>query len=144
MILLFEWISGRGDADDGALTAFRARLQIPQQAQLDAKTLLLEGAASIDDLPGVVVGPMDTKSKGRKKPKIYKLQVGRKISSRPLLCKGPLPGDDRRRVLTFLVGATERDRKFHPRNAPAKAIKRFERLVSGEENRRRYETPPES
>ncbi len=139
-MILYEWVASRGSSRDGALTKFRSGLAAAQRAQLDGKTMLLEQVDSVDDLPGLIVGPI--KVKGQKKPHIYKLQVGRRVSLRPLLCKGPVPTDDHARVLTFLIGATERDRKFSPRNAPDKAVERRDGLLNGRDRRRRYETPP--
>lgn len=117
---------------------WRDGLQIAQQAQLDEKTLFLEGRKDYDAVPqNIIVGPI--KVKGKKYSGVYKLQIGRKISLRPLLSRGT---EDMNTELTFLVGAHEQNRDFDPSNAPSKALKRRENLVARIENRRRYETPP--
>ncbi len=141
-MILYEWMAGREKTGDGALMKFRSKLPVAQRAQLDLKTALLEQTDSLDVLPGLIVGPI--KVKGRPIPHIYKLQVGGKVRLRPLLCRGPMPSDDKSRALTFLIGAKERDREFAPRNAPEKAPERRGDLVEKRAKRRRYETPPKS
>lgn len=135
-MILFEWVAGRERAEDGALTAFRAELTIAQQAQLDSATMRLEGVDNADMVPKLIAGV-----KGYRH--IYKLQIGGKVRLRPLLCRGPMPTDDKNQVLTFLIGARERDMKFVPRDAPKKAKQRREDLITGNAIRRPYETPTE-
>jgi hypothetical protein len=139
-MILFEWTGGRGRPLDGALTSFRAKLPVVQRAQLDAKTLVMENVDGFDQVPGLV-GPI--RDRGRRVPHVYKLQVGGKVRLRPLLCKGPLQADNHYAVITFLVGAKERDNRFQPRSAPAKAVERRIELITGRALRRQYETPPE-
>lgn len=135
-MILYEWLDRR--EKDGALTSWRDGLQIAQQAQLDEKTLFLEDREDYDAVPqNIIIGPIGVE--GKKYPGIYKLQIGRKISLRPLLCRGP---KDMGIELTFLVGAHEQDKKYKPRKAPEKASDRRDGLMAGTDKRRQYETPP--
>lgn len=123
-----------------ALTDWRDELPIVQQAQLDEKTLFLEGQANYDEIPPrIVVGPI--RYKGTSYPGIYKLQIGGKVAMRPLLCRGP----QRKQIeLTFLIGATERDTWFSPKTAPETAKRHLDDITSDNRRRRRYATPPKA
>ena len=132
---MYEWVS---DRNEGALTGWRHGLEKTDKALIDAKTLMLETAADFDSLPGFIAGPIQVG--GRKYPGIYKIQMGRKIALRPLLCRGT---EDNWKQLTFLIGAREQNRKFDPRSAPETAEKRRQDLLDGLASRRKYETPSE-
>lgn len=140
IMILYEWVAARGLARDGALTSFRAKLAPGLRPHLDRATLLLETVDSTDVVPNMIVGPI--RARGTTYRHIYKLRLGRKVRLRPLLCKGPMLTDDKDLVWTFLIGATERDGKFSPAKAPAKAEARREDLTKSDAQRRRYETPP--
>jgi len=126
-VILYEFVHG----GSGVLTKWRNGLEKAQRAQLDNKTDMLE-VASPELLPGLVAGPI------RKHPHIYKLQAGRKVRLRPLLCKGP---KDKVAEITFLAGATERDWKLDPANAPEVAEARRIDLEANPNKRKSYETP---
>lgn len=135
-MILFEWASSSGEL---ALSEWRLGLQKSQRAKLDAKVYMLEAANSLDDLP-MIVGPISVKGISYKS--IYKMRIGKRgVSLRPLLCKGT--GNSKTEA-TFLAGATERDGKFDPKDAPQVAERRREALMSGRDTRRRYESPPKA
>jgi len=64
------------------------------------------------------------------------LVVNGKVALRPMLCRGP---EDMTNEFTFLLGATERDRKYLPRNAPMLADKNRKDLILTPKNRCRHE-----
>lgn len=136
MILLGEWVGARPDKP-GALTAWRARLQRADQARLDAKLAMLAVADNLEDLPNLV-GPIRVGGKrGKPAQGIFKLRVTTpSLQLRPLFCKRQPPN-----ALVFLVGATERDGKFDPKNAPDTALKRREDVLTKPESWRLYEGP---
>lgn len=72
-------------------------------------------------ITGLIVGPI------RGYPHIYKLQIGGKVKLRPLLCKGPA---DTLGELTLLMGATERDFRWEPDDAPGTAELRRQEILA--------------
>ncbi len=128
-MILFEWISARGV---GALTEWRADLPAGDRGRLDAKLDDLRDADQ-GDLPRLVFCPVkDYKRKSWRL--ICKIKVrGRGVQLRPLLCKGPLPGD--RGTLTFLMGAKERGGAIVPLKAPKAADRRRQSLIDGTNGR---------
>ena len=90
---------------------------------LNRRLKALEDETERGLMPGLIDGPI----KGY--PHIYKLKIGGKVRLRPLLCKGPIDPDTE---LTLLFGATERDWKFDPEDAPVIAeTRRLEILSDG-------------
>jgi hypothetical protein len=83
-----------------------------------------------EDLPHLIAGPLSSHHE------LYKLQVGGKIRLRPILCRGPA---DKRRELTFLVPAYERNWKFDPPDAVKRAQRRLNEIKADPEKRRRYD-----
>jgi hypothetical protein len=83
MIELFDYA---GKDPIGEVRAWRDRLQVAQQAQLDQKLDVLARADN-EMLPGLIAGPL--RVKGVKYPHIYKLQIGGKVRLRPFLCRAP-------------------------------------------------------
>lgn len=88
------------------------------------------GQVDMEALPGLIAGSK------RGFPHIRKLQVGGKVRLRPLLCTGP---QDKRRELTFLVPAFERNGRFDPPDAVEQAERRRIEVEGAEERRRRYD-----
>lgn len=86
-------------------------MQKRERARLDMRIDLLERVE--DDLPPGLLH--NTKCKH-----IMHLVVNGQVTLRPMLCRGP---SDMKKEFTFLFGATERDRKYVPRNAPDEAEK---------------------
>lgn len=134
VIELFDYV---GKDPVGEVRAWRDRLQVAQQAQLDQKLDALARADS-EMLPGLIAGPL--RIKGVKYPHIYKLQIGGKIRLRPLLCRGPF---DAEKEITLLAGATERDGKLDPPGAPDQAVARREEIKSDARLRKPYKFPEE-
>ena len=105
----------------GGLTTLNVSLalQSSDRARLSQKLGMLEKLGP--DLPtGLLAGPI------RNQAHIYKMRINGRVALRPLLCKGPINNDEE---FTLLIGATERDRQWQPRNAPATAgVRRMEIL----------------
>jgi hypothetical protein len=135
--IVIELFDYAGKDPIGEVRAWRDRLQVAQQAQLDQKLDVLARADN-EMLPGLIAGPL--RVKGVKYPHIYKLQIGGKVRLRPLLCRGPFDAD---KEITLLVGATERDGKFDPAGAPDQAVVRREEIKNDARLRKSYEFPEE-
>jgi len=98
--------------------------------KLDALAALQFDMASHTHL---VAGPLNNSPDKH----IYKLRVNASVMIRIMLCRGPLPGES---ACTLLVGATERDGRLEPANAPAVAgDRRKEVLNDGRRFRRAHE-----
>jgi len=106
--------------------AWSKGLEKKYRAMLNRKLKALEDESEHGLIPGLVVGPI------KRYPHIYKLQIGGKVRLRPLLCKGPI---DPNNELTLLIGATERDWKFGPKNAPEIAEKRRQEIILDSQRR---------
>jgi hypothetical protein len=94
------------------------RLSKRDRGLLDQKMDALE-AMSFDlaTHTHLVAGPLNNS----KDKHIYKLRVNGTAAIRLMMCRGPLAGET---ACTMLVGATERDRKLSPANAPEIASER--------------------
>jgi hypothetical protein len=102
-------------------------MQKRERAKLDMRIDLLERVE--DNLPPGLLH--NTKCKH-----IMHLVVNGKVALRPMLCRGPL---DVKNEFTFLLGATERDRKYVPRDAPLLAEQNRSDLVLNASNRCKHE-----
>ena len=87
---------------------------------LNRRLKALEDETEHGLIPGLVEGPI------RGFRHIYKLKIGGKVRLRPLLCKGPI---DNENELTLLMGATERDYRYDPFNAPSTAENRRQEIM---------------
>ena len=114
---LYDYVDGRNVND---FERWTKGLEKKYRAMLNRKLKALEDETEPGLLPGLVDGPI------RGYPHIYKLKIGGKVRLRPLLCKGPIDNDTE---LTLLFGATERDWKFVPENAPALAEDRRQEII---------------
>lgn len=65
---------------------------------------------------------------------IYKLRVNGTVAVRLMLCRGPVVGEE---GYTILVGATERDRKLFPRDAPHQASRNRGLVIRDPAHRRK-------
>lgn len=114
---LYDYVDDRNVND---FERWTKGLEKKYRAMLNRKLKALEDETEPGLLPGLVDGPI------RGYPHIYKLKIGGKVRLRPLLCKGPIDNDTE---LTLLFGATERDWKFVPENAPALAEDRRQEII---------------
>lgn len=111
------------------MTLWYEELDHVSQALLDQALDRLE-QVDADALPALFAGA----KKGY--PHIRKLQLGGKVRLRPLLCTGP---QDKRKELTLLMPAFERNGKFDPNDAVEQADKRREEVERDETRRIPYE-----
>lgn len=116
---LFDYTDGNGNND---IKAWTKELEKIQRAKLNAKLDMLEKHGP-DLFPHVLT---DTPTPG-----IQKLRVKGNVQLRPMLCKGPINGNE----FTLLIGATERDSRFVPDKADEKANDR-KSIIIGNPNRR--------
>lgn len=116
--LLYDYIDARNINDFQKWTQC---LESRYRAMLNRKLKALEDETERGLLPGLIDGPL----KGH--PHIYKLRLGGRVRLRPMLCKGPVNNDTE---LTLLIGATERDSKFDPINAPVLAVARRDEIIN--------------
>jgi hypothetical protein len=72
---------------------------------------------------------------------IKKIRLNGRVAPRLLLCRGPVDTDQE---FTLLFGCTERDRKFVPANAIAKAEEYREYVIADPQRRRREHVFEES
>lgn len=114
---LYDYVDHRGV---NHLAAWSRSLDSKYRAMLHRRLKALEETEP-SLVPGLVEGPI------RGHPHIYKLKIGGKVRLRVLLCKGPI---DNNKELTFLMGATERDYKWDPPNAPTIAEARRQEIIS--------------
>lgn len=84
-------------------------MQKRERAKLDLRIDLLERVE--DNLPPGLLHNTNCKH-------IMHLVVNGQVALRPMLCRGP---NNTNNEFTFLIGATERDRKYIPRDAPKRA-----------------------
>jgi hypothetical protein len=93
-------------------------LQKKDRGRLDSKIDMLERVG--DDLPPGLL--QNTRCNH-----ILELAANGQVAIRAMLCRGPITMQNE---FTFLFGATERDRKYVPRDAPQKADKNRSDLIS--------------
>ncbi len=94
------------------------RLGKRDRGRLDQKLDALEAMTfEFASHTNLVAGPLNNS----RDKHIYKLRVNGSVAVRIMMCRGPLAGES---ACTFLVGATERDSKLHPSDAPAVASER--------------------
>lgn len=106
---LFDYRDSTGNIMQ--LWADEMPMQKRDRARLDNRIDLLERVE--DNLPPGLLH--NTRCKH-----IMHLVVKGQVTLCPMLCRGP---SDMKKEFTFLFGATEKDRKYVPRNAPAGAEK---------------------
>ncbi len=121
--ILYDYVDRRGI---NSFEQWSRGLEKSYLAMLNRKLKALEDETERDLLPGLIDGPI------RGYPHIYKLRVGGRVRLRPLLCKGPA---DKNTELTLFMGATERDSKFDPANAPAMAEERRQEIIQDQQRR---------
>jgi hypothetical protein len=113
---LYDYVDHRGDND---FKRWSLGLQSSDRARLSQKLGMLQKLGP-DLPPSLLAGPI------KHHAHIYKMRINGQVALRPLLCKGPISNDEE---FTLLMGATERDREWQPRNAPAIAgVRRTEIL----------------
>ena len=99
------------------------RLGKRDRALLDQKLDALEALEfDLATHTHLVAGPL----RSSKDKHIYKLRVNAGVMIRIMLCRGPLTGEA---ACTLLEGATERDGRLVPANAPEVAAKRREDVL---------------
>jgi len=104
-------------------------LQIRDQGRLDSKIDLLERTET-NLLPKL----LHTTTKRTKH--ILHLVINGEVAIRPMLCRGTI---DFKNEFTFLFGATEKDRKLVPRDAPERADDNREDLILHPRHRCKHE-----
>ena len=120
---LYDYVDASGTND---FARWCGGLQRPDLARLNRKLRML--ADNGPELgPKLLAGPL----KGY--AHIYKIRVEGRVALRPLLCKGPIDNDHE---FTLLKGASERDRKFVPPNAPDVAVARRQEVIDDPDSRR--------
>jgi len=102
-------------------------MQKRDRGRLDSKIDLLANHG--DDLPPRLLQPTRMKH-------VMEIAVNGQVAIRLMLCRGPF---DMAGEFTFLLGATERDRKYVPREAPQKADKNRTQLLSYKNQRCNHE-----
>src|SRR4030095_12441565 len=112
---LYDYVDNRGIND---FERWSLGLQSSDRARLSQKLGMLQKLGP-DLPPQLLAGPI--------KGNIYKMRINGRVAMRPLLCKGPINNDAE---FTLLMGATERDRQWQPRNAPATAVVRRTEIVA--------------
>lgn len=112
---LYDYVDNRGIND---FERWSLGLQSSDRARLSQKLGMLQKLGP-DLPPQLLAGPI--------KGNIYKMRINGRVAFRPLLCKGPINHDAE---FTLLMGATERDRQWQPRNAPATAVVRRTEIVA--------------
>jgi hypothetical protein len=112
---LYDYVDNRGIND---FERWSLGLQSSDRARLSQKLGMLQKLGP-DLPPQLLAGPI--------KGNIYKMRINGRVALRPLLCKGPINNDAE---FTLLMGATERDRQWQPRNAPATAVVRRTEIVA--------------
>jgi hypothetical protein len=106
----------------------KARVPIAQIATFQAKLDTLEQGGP-EASPGLIVGPLAKD--------IFKMRIkGNRgwVQLRPMVCYGPFSPD---REVTLLVGAIEKDGKYDPQNAVARAQDNIGVLRANPHRRRR-------
>jgi hypothetical protein len=120
---LFDYLNGRGENE---FKAWTIKQQKGYRAKLNARIDLLE-KLGMSLLPHMLEGPLNGF------PNTYKLTMKGRVQLRPMLCRGPIDNDNE---FTFLIGATERDWEYNPRNAPQRAEDRRFEIIADPRNRR--------
>jgi hypothetical protein len=103
-------------------------MQKRDRGRLDSKIDLLERAG--DTLPPKLLHSI------RRHKTIMHLVVNGEVALRPMLCRGPF---NMQKEFTFLFGTAERDRKFAQRDAPERAERNRQDLISNPQNRCKHE-----
>lgn len=89
----------------------KSNLQPKDRARLDNRVDILERIE--ESLPPGLLHKTSSKTN-----QIFHLVVRGKVTICPMLCRGTV---DFKKEFTFLFGATERDRKYNPKDAPHRA-----------------------
>lgn len=103
--------------------ADRFPLQKKDRGRLDSKIDMLESAG--DNLPPKLLTPTKVRH-------IMELVVNGQVAFRLMLCRGPF---DVKSEFTFLFGATEKDRKYIPKDSPKIADRNRANLISNPSQR---------
>jgi len=123
---LFDYKDSKGNVMD--LWATQMSMQKKDRGRLDVKIALLERTED-NLLPKLL-------HRAPRCRHIMHLVVNGKVALRPMLCSGPF---DHQKEFTFLFGATKRDRKLVPRDAPERAEENRNDLILHPENRCEHE-----
>jgi len=118
---LYDYVDRRGD---NIILKWMQSLQVPDRARLKAKMDMLRKNGP--DLPTGLLS--DTRISN-----IKKIRVNGRVALRPMLCRGPIWMD---KEFTFLLGATERDGKLSPIDAPEIADRHRAKVRSAPSERR--------
>jgi hypothetical protein len=121
---LFDFYTGGNVIQDWA---DELPLQKKDRGRLDSKIDLL--AKHGDDLPPKLLQP--TRSRH-----IMEIAVNNQIAIRVMLCRGPFLMNNE---FTFLFGATEKNRKYKPKDAPERADKNRGDLILNPNQRCKHE-----
>ena len=108
MYKIFDYIDPNGK-NIMQYWANKLPMQRRDRGRLDSKIDMLITAG--DDLPPGLL--QNTRCKH-----IMEIAVNSQVALRPMLCRGPF---NMKSEFTFLFGATERDAKYVPKNAPERA-----------------------
>ena len=104
--------------------ADRIRLGKRDRALLDQKLDALSALRfELATHTKLVAGPLNNSADKH----IYKLRVSGSIMIRIMMCRGPLDGES---ACTLLAGATERDSRLDPGNAPVTASERRKQILT--------------
>jgi hypothetical protein len=123
---LFDFENAQGD-NILQVWADNMPMQKKDRGRLDSKIDML--AKSGDNLPPKLLQP--TKSKH-----IMEIAVNGPVALRVMLCRGPF---NMKNEFTFLYGATEKNRKHVPRDAPERANGHRDDLLLNPNRRRKHE-----
>ncbi len=102
-------------------------MQPRERGRLDSRVDLLTRPEV--DLPPGLLHPTSCKH-------IFHLTVNGQVALRPMLCRGPIRHQNE---FTFLCGATEKDRKYVPRDAPMRAEENRTTLILHPHRRCKHE-----
>lgn len=102
-------------------------IQKKDRGRLDSKIDMLKRVG--DDLPPKLL-------QSTRERHIKEIAVNGQVALRLLLCHGPIV---MKNEFTFLFGATERDKKYNPKDSPERADKNRSDLISNPSQRCKHE-----
>jgi len=120
--LLYDYLDAQGAND---FRAWTTKLQSKERGKLNQKLDMLEQYGE-ELFPQILTG---TDVAG-----IFKLRVHGSVQLRPLLCRGPIKGEQ---AFTLLIGATEKGSILLPKGAEKDADSRKSEVIKDPKNRRK-------
>jgi hypothetical protein len=125
----FNLFDFKNSSDENVLQywADRLPLQKRDRGRLDSKIDMLKRVG--DNLPPKLLQPTRARH-------IMEIAVNGQVALRVLLCRGPIV---MKNEFTFLFGATEKDRKYNPKNSPERADRNRDDLILNPSQRCKHE-----